>query len=131
MHPMILEVEVSYRLTPHIFGRWKDKMIDRFVRKVKELFEKKEIIFSETLGVCQVAELPKLSAKNGEQVLYYGLRSVYDKSKVSYIPVEHHQVLLRPLISYEEAKKLSEAMPEKITEQQKQEIEYVIHNKKH
>ena len=94
------------------------------------MFEKKEIIFSETLGVCQVAELSKLSAKSGEQVLYYGLRSIYDKSKVSYIPVEHHQVLLRHLISYEEAKQLSEEMPEKITEQQKQEIEYVLQTAK-
>lgn len=74
------------------------------------MFEKKEIIFSDVLGVCQVAELTRLPAKNGEQMLYYGLRSVYDKHKVSYIPVEHHQVLLRPLISYEEALKRSGQM---------------------
>lgn len=90
------------------------------------MFEKKEIIFSEILGVCQVAELTKLAAKNGEQVLYYGLRSVKDKKKVSYIPVEHHQVQLRPLIDYEEAKSLSDNPPENMTEQQKEEIEYVL-----
>ena len=90
------------------------------------MFEKKEIIFSETLGVCQVAELTKLSAKSGEQVLYYGLRSVSDKKKVSYIPVEHHQVQLRPLISLEEARKLSEELQDKLNEFQRMEVEYVL-----
>ena len=70
------------------------------------MFEKKDIIFSETLGVCQVAELTKLSAKNGEQVLYYGLRSVADKKKVSYIPVNNHQVNLRELFTEDEAQTL-------------------------
>lgn len=93
------------------------------------MFEKKEVIFSETLGVCQVAELTKLAAKNGEQVLYYGLRSVYDNKKVSYIPVEHHQVQLRPLISYEEAKELSKNRPEHLSDLQECEIEYVLSNK--
>lgn len=92
------------------------------------MFEKKEIIFSETMGVCRVTELTKLSTKNGEQVLYYGLRSISDKKKVSYIPVEHHQVQLRPLISLEEAKKLSKEPQDKLNEFQKQEIEYVIAN---
>lgn len=90
------------------------------------MFEKKEIIFSETLGVCQVAELTKLSAKSGEQVLYYGLRSVSDKKKVSYIPVEHHQVQLRPLISLDEARKLSEVSQDSLNEFQRMEVEYVL-----
>lgn len=97
--------------------------------KGNSMFEKKEIIFSETLGVCQVAELTKLSAKNGEQVLYYGLRSVFDKSKVSYIPVDHHKVQLRNLISYEEAEKLSANPPENRTEHEKRETEYVLIHK--
>lgn len=94
------------------------------------MFEKKDIIFSETLGVCQVAELPKLSAKNGDQIPYYGLKSIYDKSKVSYIPVEHHQVQLRELISYEEAKKLLDNPPENLNELLRQEAEYVLANHK-
>lgn len=94
------------------------------------MFEKKEIIFSETLGVCQVAELTKLSAKNGEPILYYGLRSISDKKKVSYIPVEHHKVQLRPLISLEEAKRLSEGSQDQLNESQRMEIEYVLANAK-
>lgn len=90
------------------------------------MYEKKEVIYSETLGVCQVAELTKLAAKNGDQVLYYGLRSVFDKNKVAYIPVEHHQVQLRELISFEEAKQLSKNMPKDMNELQKREVEYVM-----
>lgn len=91
------------------------------------MFEKKDIIFSETLGVCKVAEIVKLPAKNNDQVLYYGLHSIYDNKKVSYIPVEHHQVQLRPLISYEEAKQMENNL-EKMSQQQQQEIAYVIQN---
>ena len=90
------------------------------------MFQKKEIIFSETLGVCQVVEVTKLSAKNEEPILYYGLRSVADKKKVSYIPVERHQVQLRALISIEEAKRLSEHPAEQLTKQQADEIQYVL-----
>ena len=93
------------------------------------MFEKKDIIFSETLGVCKVAEITRLPAKNNEQVLYYGLRSVYDSKKVSYIPVEHHQVLLRNLISYDEAKALENDY-ENLSEQQQMEVEYVLANYK-
>lgn len=94
------------------------------------MFEKKEIIFSETLGVCRVAEVTKLAAKNGEQILYYGLRSVFDDKKVSYIPVEHHQVQLRPLISFEEAQKMSNEALDNMGELQRNEVEYVLmHNK--
>lgn len=92
------------------------------------MFEKKEIIFSESLGVCKVAELTKLAARNGEQILYYGLRSLYDDKKVSYIPVEHHQVQLRSLLSYEEAEELSKDMSD-MNELQKKEIEYVLTHK--
>ena len=93
------------------------------------MFEKKDVIFSETLGVCQVAELTKLSAKNGEQVMYYGLRSVEDSKKVSYIPVENHQVQLRPLISIEEAKRLDGMDQSQLTDKQKDEVRYVLTHK--
>lgn len=91
------------------------------------MFEKKDIIFSEVLGVCKVAEVTKLPAKNNEQILYYGLRSIYDNKKVSYVPVDHHQVLLRNLISYEEAKKLEPSM-EQLSQEQQSEVRYVLQN---
>lgn len=94
------------------------------------MFEKKEIIFSETLGVCRVAEVTRLSPKNGEQVLYYGLKSIQDQSKVSYIPVENHQVQLRPLITVEEAMELQKKPADELSALQLQEVEYVLANQK-
>lgn len=61
------------------------------------MFEKKEYIYSETLGVCRVDDVTKLSLNRGLPMTYYVLRSVSNKDKVSYIPVEHHQVQLYPV----------------------------------
>ena len=55
------------------------------------------------MGVCEVRDITKLTEDNGKSFDYYVLRSVYDKTKVSYIPVENHQVVLRDLISKEDA----------------------------
>ena len=73
------------------------------------MFQKKEYIFSDSIGACVVEDIVKLAAqKNAAPVLYYVLRSVTDKKKISYIPVENHKSLLRPLISLEEAQKILE-----------------------
>jgi hypothetical protein len=50
------------------------------------MFEKKQIIYSETMGLCQVDNIVSLSATRGEAgVPYYVLRSLTDKTKVSII----------------------------------------------
>lgn len=72
------------------------------------MFQKKEYIYSEAMGVCRVEDVTSLSVKQGTPVLYYVLRSAYQKDKVAYIPVEHHAVTLRQLISKEEALRLRE-----------------------
>ncbi|MBQ7359497.1 MAG: hypothetical protein IJW63_05315 [Lachnospiraceae bacterium] len=72
--------------------------------KLQAKFQKKDILFSEVLGVCRVDELTRLSTQKGDMILYYGLRSIADQTKVSYVPVENHSVLLRELISVEQAK---------------------------
>ena len=92
------------------------------------MFQKKEIIVSETYGVCRVDEITKLAEKNGDASTYYVLRSIYDKSKVSYIPVENHQVALRELITKEEAQEqLEKAIKEQnLTELACGEIAYVL-----
>lgn len=95
----------------------------------ENLFQKKEVIFSETLGVCRVEEVTKLTAGNAEPVLYYALRSIADKEKVSYIPVEKHTVLLRKLIEYKQAEILKQSEQfAQLPETQKQEINYVLTN---
>lgn len=88
-------------------------------------FEKKQIIYSESIGICIVDEIAKLAAsKDADPVLYYGLRSLVDKKKVSYVPVSNHQVVLRLPISKEEAMELKKQ--ENLTSLQQQEIDYVL-----
>lgn len=70
------------------------------------MFQKKDIIFSESIGVCRVDDVTKITMRVGESPMYYVLRSYYDKSKVCYIPVENHQVALRELRSREELEDL-------------------------
>lgn len=99
----------------------------------KQGFEKKDIIYSESLGVCKVDDVVKLSQKKGEGILYYVLRSVTDKKKVAYIPVEKHEVQLRSLIDRETAKQLKEDGYKELSTQRKQEVDYVLnaeHKKK-
>lgn len=72
------------------------------------MFQKKDYIYSETMGVCRVADITNLAPKKGTAVAYYVLKSVYQKDKVAYIPVENHTVELRELISLEQAQALSE-----------------------
>ena len=95
------------------------------VRKV--MFEKKQIIYSESQGVCRVDNIVSLSAVKGEPgVPYYVLKSVFDDSKVSYIPVENHQVVLRELFTKEEALALKDSKEAKEIEVLWQAITYVL-----
>ena len=88
------------------------------------MFRKKDIIFSSGIGVCTVADIVNLSVNKSLPVQYYQLVSVYDRKKVSYIPVEEHQVQLRTLITAEEAeeKKKIKELPSK----ELQEVNYVL-----
>ena len=89
------------------------------------VYEKKEIIYSSTMGVCVVSDITKLAAdKNTVPVPYYVLKSYYDKTHVAYIPVEEHEVELRELIDtdaaqteFEELKTEYEADPEYIPDE--------------
>ena len=70
------------------------------------MFQKKQIIYSETLGVCVVDNIVSLAASKREKAVpYYVLKPVFE-DKVSYIPVEHHRVVLRDMFTREEALKL-------------------------
>ena len=95
------------------------------------MFEKKDYIFSDTMGVCKVSDIVRLAPKNriGEPIPYYLLKSVFDKSKVAYIPVENHQVALRPLITKEEAVAVTEEAMEKMNALQKAEVQFVLEDR--
>lgn len=91
------------------------------------MFQKKQMIYSETQGVCKVDNIVQLSAARGAKpVAYYVLKPVYAPDKVSYIPVENHQVELRELFSKEEAKRLRETEEAKQNENLKNAIAYVL-----
>lgn len=93
------------------------------------MFEKKQIIYSETMGVCQVDNIVSLSATRGEAgVPYYVLRSLTDKSKVSYIPVDHHQVALREIFTRQEAQAMLATEELKKNPLLKEAVEYVLRN---
>lgn len=90
------------------------------------MFQKKEFIYSETQGVCQVENIVQLPGAGGEQVPYYVLRPYYDKEKVSYIPVNGHQVQLREMFTEEEARELAESEQVKKDERLQQAIQFVL-----
>lgn len=70
------------------------------------MFQKKQMIYSETQGVCMVDNIVQLPVGKGATSSYYVLKSVFDASKVSYIPVENHSVVLRELFTEDEAREL-------------------------
>lgn len=91
------------------------------------MFQKKEVIYSETLGVCIVDDIVKLADARKDTYNYYLLRSVFDKTKKAYIPVEHHTVQLRNLITLQEAQALqNEEGYDGKSDQIKREAAYVI-----
>lgn len=88
------------------------------------MFRKKDVIFSSGIGVCTVADIVNLSVNKSLPVQYYQLVSVYDRNKVSYIPVEEHQVELRTLITAEEAEKKKKI--KELPSKELQEVNYVL-----
>ena len=90
-------------------------------------FAKHQIIFCETFGVCEVAEIANLAPKKGEPILYYKLQSVFNAEKSAYIPVLEHKTLLRELLTTEEVKVLKEGDGFiTLSEAEQQEIEYIL-----
>lgn len=88
------------------------------------MYGKNEVIYSDGIGVCKVSDIVNLSVNKKPPVQYYLLTSVFDKSKTSYIPVSGHQVVLRNLISVEEAEDKKKA--ENISELERKEADYVL-----
>ena len=82
------------------------EIVDIFLLKYKFrgdiMFTKKQMIHSETLGICRVDDIVKLANKAGDITQYYMLRSVAE-GKVAYIPVENHEVKLRELTEEEKS----------------------------
>ena len=90
------------------------------------MFQKKQKIYSETQGVCIVDNIVQLPAGKGETLSYYVLKSVFDAAKVSYIPVDNHQVCLRDLFTEEEARELLKTPELEKNELLKAAVDYVL-----
>lgn len=90
------------------------------------MFQKKQKIYSETQGVCIVDNIVQLPAGKNKVVPYYVLKPVFDTSKVSYIPVNNHQVVLRELFTKEEAEELSKHPELEKNQLLKMAVEYVL-----
>ncbi|HAF26916.1 MAG TPA: hypothetical protein DCG85_06335 [Lachnospiraceae bacterium] len=95
-------------------------------------FEKGGYLYSETLGVCKVSDIPKLSVNRRvtKTMDYYKLRPVSDLSKAAYIPVENHKVELRELISLEEANSYNEEELKEMPALKREEVRFVIERDK-
>ena len=93
------------------------------------MFQKKQTIYSETQGVCIVDNIVQLPAGKGETLPYYVLKSVFDASKVSYIPVNNHQVKLREIFTEDEARELLQDPELEKNEKLKAAVEYVLQQK--
>ena len=65
------------------------------------------------------------ASKREKAVPYYVLKPVFE-DKVSYIPVEHHRVVLRDLFTREEALKLKETEQYKNAKHLRQAVDYVL-----
>lgn len=87
------------------------------------MFQKKDYIYSESMGVCLVADVTNLAPKKGNAVSYYVLKSVYQKDKAAYIPVENHSVELRQLITPDEAREISEKWQASENEELRKQLE--------
>ena len=95
------------------------------------MFQKKDIIYSDTIGVCVVDDIVKLADNKKDTYQYYLLRSVADRKKKAYIPVENHAVQLRRLMTLQEAVSVQkEPDYEKKDTLVKGEVLYVIENSK-
>ena len=89
------------------------------------MFQKKDIIYSETLGVCRIDEITKLTQKSGDTVMYYGLRSMKD-GRTAYIPVENHSVKLRNLIETQAAEEIKNSTYDNLSALEQYEVDYVL-----
>lgn len=96
------------------------------------MFQKKQYIYSETLGVCLVENIVHLTAGKEDPVAYYLLRPVFAKAEASYIPVENHQVVLREMFSEEEARAMEEDPGLDLSKQPllKDAIDFVLHDRR-
>lgn len=75
------------------------------------MFEVGDLILYGNTGVCRVTEIATRSQRGGDEgQLYYTLSPLYQSCTIS-TPVDMKKVLMRPIISKDEAEKLIDSIP--------------------
>ena len=70
-----------------------------------------KIVYGQT-GVCIVEDIAQRELIKHVKRLYYKLRPIYQQNNIIYAPAESDKVLIRPVISKDEADALIKKMPE-------------------
>ena len=77
------------------------------------MFEKGEMVYYGTAGVCKVGDICKSPFDKNDERMYYMLEpGDFSGGTIIYAPAEGGKVILRPLITEEEARALIASLPE-------------------
>lgn len=77
------------------------------------MFQVNDVVIYGHHGVCEITGIGKLKMPMADQEkIYYTLRPVYHKESAVYAPVENRKIIMRPVITKEEAEALVKRIPE-------------------
>lgn len=77
------------------------------------MFKKGDYIIYGTVGVCEVTDITTLNMEGAKKDrLYYVLCPRYDKSSKLFTPVDNEKIVMRPILTKEEACELVDEIPE-------------------
>lgn len=77
------------------------------------MFQVNDVVIYGHHGVCEITDIGTLKMPMADQEkLYYTLRPVYHKDSAVYAPVENRRIVMRPVITREEANELIEHIPQ-------------------
>ncbi|NLM43197.1 MAG: transcriptional regulator [Clostridiales bacterium] len=79
------------------------------------MFNVNDYIVYGTTGVCQVLEIRKEKDENNNEIQYYILQPVYNKTMKIKTPVDNDKVIMRSVITKEKVLSLIKSMPEQET----------------
>ena len=75
------------------------------------MFQINDLVVYGKNGVCSVKGIGTLSLINNDRI-YYTLVPVYNKEEIIYAPVENGRIVMREVISREDAKELIDIFPD-------------------
>lgn len=93
------------------------------------MFEVGDYVVYGTNGVCQVEAISPMAVPgSGEKRMYYTMKPCYIRASSIFTPVDNEKVVMRPVMTREEALQLLERIEEvpgiEIHEEKKRELEY-------